>query len=529
MKSPFPISAAAAHRAPSGRREEGIVLVLALLVMLILVVVVTQLIYSATVDQTRSENQALELQMEKIAEAALMKANAELLQDMEDSQMQAEEQAEGGVDPTGGPEAMLAASESGHDSLDEEWARGTISFDLGSEQDFETKIFIEDEDSKINLLLLGSPDEEYQQEWRDRTIRAIDYLRDGQTNDFSISDAESIVERFESWMKGDRNDDELPIAPLSEGPWETANQDSFHPPLSLQELTLTGGLDEAALYGFTEGEEDDRVWVPGLSKILTVWSNLKYETDGQGQGNQNNGQGGSGTGSGPADPSSGGDSSADSGSSGTSDSAGTASDEEGAIPQPAPGVNNGRININTAHTSVLRALFSEDEIPATSWEDYEFLRDEVLEELAEEEESYFGSDDEDDEDDQDRFDDVPREDDPNTPEDESLDTEYPLESVEALRLMEPFSETGSYLEDETWNLLKSILSVQSHVFTVTVVVATREPPFRYFVARSVVWRRMGNDGPTMIPVVPFEKLPPAAIDLSRFEAELEELGGFSDF
>jgi len=69
--------------------------------------------------------------------------------------------------------------------------------------------------------------------------------------------------------------------------------------------------------------------------------------------------------------------------------------------------------------------------------------------------------------------------------------------------------------------------VESNVFSITVVVSTQQPPYKHYVARRVVWRRQGASGTEVVPVIPFERLPPSSLDLSRIEKDLKDADPFA--
>lgn len=493
-----------ARRAVPGERvisrggEAGVVLVLALLVMLLLMVVVSQLFYSSHVDNRLARNRALDLQMEKLATAALLKARAALIQDIEDDLASADAGAgagAGGGLPGGGEAGQPVGAGTGGgaggtgsttappsgphvDSLDEGWASGDVPFDLGEYAELKTRIYIEDEDGKFNFLLLATENEEYRREWRERFIRLLDIMRDGYEGDLTSSDAGDFLDRFETWMRGDRDGLDMPLAPLASGEVTMANNDAFHAPLSLAELTLTGAVDERMMFGYADGEDDDRVWVPGLQQVFTVWSNLAFAAA-------------------PPDP--------NSGPSRINPPPGQGGTGDGEL--QALGTSNGRINVNTASIVVLRALLPDNEIPVSAWEEYEEFRQEKLDELENEREDWYADFDEDSAD--------AASDDPDGP-------RYPLETVEDLQKFPSFSEQNSFISTESFGKLRSLLTVESNVFTIHAVIATRREPFRYYCARSVVWRKVEGEKVTIVPIIPFERVPTASIDLHKMRKELEE-------
>ena len=100
---------------------------------------------------------------------------------------------------------------------------------------------------------------------------------------------------------------------------------------------------------------------------------------------------------------------------------------------------------------------------------------------------------------------------------------YPLKSVDDLRRFKGFSTDGGITPD-VWNKLSMLLTVESNVFTITALVGTTDAPHRYYAARSVVWRRGSGDKATL-PIVPFEKLSLAAVNLEEFAKELDQFSG----
>jgi type II secretory pathway component PulK len=511
-------------RARRGRSDDGFVLILALFVILILLVVVPQFAYSARVDRDLARNDVQDLQMESIARAAMMRAAAALLVDL-DNDSSGQGDGSGGLGggagggggggggaggasgggPSGGPGggnrgggpgggnggggaggggagggAGGGSSGQHPDSLDEVWANGELSFTLGEQAGFKTKTIIVDEDGKLNLLELFCNDPDYRKDWHDRVARLLDLMRDGQPEDLTLSDASQLLDRFEHWMQGERSNDQLTVAPLATTDFHDLTDKPAHAPLALSELLLTGGVKPRLFYGFGTGEGDQHKWVTGLDQVLTVWSNVEFVMP----------------------PPAGTDSS-------------TAPPDKRVDPNArgeAPGVNNGRINVNTAPVCVLKSLFDDHDVPYAAWDKYDEFRKKQLDQLAQDRKELATATDEEKQKKKDEM-------------DPSAAT-YPLKTLDDLRKVEGFTPDSGALTPDKWNKLASYLSIESNVFTITVVVATTDTPpesRRYFVARSVVWRRtQGNKQATCIPIVPFELLPASAIDLTKFAKEVDD-------
>jgi len=485
------------------RGEEGFVLLFVLFVIVVMMVVTAELSYSSRVDREIAQNTILELQMEELARAAVRRGEVALLTDLEDDAKSAEEGADGAAGgggiggggtsggtaggaaggSTGGAAGEGAAgdgSSGGHvDSLDEMWASGQISLALGTDAGFQTRILVSDEDSKLNLLLLLAEDEEYRKLWRDRFERALDYLRDGKPGDLGSSEATDYVDRFTKWMEGDRGSDELSNPNLASGQWKSAGDRTTYAPFTLRDFALTGQMSDSLYYGFPYGEGEERVWIPGLEQELTVWSNLEYVDRNTEDANK------------------------DAQDSNTA----TAPKECNEV----PGVNNGRINVNTAPVYVLRALFPDSEIAPSAWEDYDSFRKKILDEKKKERESLI--------DDSNSTTTINTKNEPAP--DEPI---YPLKTIDDLRRFKGFS-TDSGISPETWSKLSMLFTVESNVFIITVLIGTSDNPRRYYAARSVVWRR-GSGDKANVPIVPFEKLGLSAVNLEEFAKELDQFSQY---
>jgi type II secretory pathway component PulK len=480
------------------RREGGIVLILAIFVITLLLVIVPQFAFSAYVERNLALNEVTELQMEQVARAAILRAQAGLLVDLEEDKSREEGGDDplggGGSGPTGGAGGAGGANGAGGagggaedpgngggsanhtDSLNEPWAEGTLDFSLGEMAELKTRIYVTDEDSKLNLLLLAAEEREYRDEWRQRFERCLDLMRDGLPEDLAISESAELCDRIERWMRGDRQGDLTTTPKLQSGEWEGVTGESTHAPLSLAELALTGGISPRLLSGFLFGEPDDepddQKWVPGLAQTLTPWSNLEWK-DVAAQEEKPDAAGG----------------------------------PKQARPEAA-GVNNGRINVNTAPIWVLKSLFPDSEIPYSAWDEYEKFRKEQLDEIRKKREEARSGERRVGGDDEDR---------------DKTAAKYPLKNIDDLRKVEGFTVDSSSITPQKWDKLAMLLSVESNVFTITVVVATLRPPARHFVARAVVWRRaQGGGDPRCLPIVNFERVPVSSVDLRAFNRELDD-------
>jgi hypothetical protein len=495
--------------APARRGEEGFVLLFVLFIIVVMMVVTAELSYSSRVDREIAQNTILKLQMEELAVAAIRRGEVALLTDLDDDAKGAEDGAAGAGGASGGGGGVGGGGTSGGtaggaaggstggatggtvagngdqpgsgahvDSLDEMWASGQISLSLGSEGGFQTRIVITDEDSKLNLLLLLAEDEDYRKTWRDRFERALDYLRDGKPDDLGASEASDYLDRFTKWMEGDRGNDELSLPTLASGQWKSAGDHTTYAPFTLRDFVLTGQMSDSLYYGFPYGEGEERIWVPGIEQALTVWSNLEYVDLKTEDPNKD-----------------------------TQDSNTTTAPK---ARNEAPGVNNGRINVNTAPLFVLRSLFPDSDIAPSAWEDYDTFRKKALDDKKKERESLSS--------DGNSTTTIDKKKEPLADE-----PTYPLKTIDDLRRFKGFS-TESGIQPDVWAKLSMLLTVESNVFTITALVGTTDVPHRYYAARSVIWRR-GSGDKANVPIVSFEPLRLCAVNLEDFAKDLDQFSG----
>ncbi|MHC4846245.1 MAG: hypothetical protein ACYTCU_08790, partial [Planctomycetota bacterium] len=281
-------------------------LVLAMLVLFVIVVVVTGVRYQASVELDHSRAVLYETRMRWLADAARMHAHSVLLTDVE----QAPEGAEGdggstataganglfdtggggGGEPGGegdeeGSAASIADTTARTDSRLDEWMNhAALAPALG--QDFQVLVEVVDEDGKINLLGLWSPDEDQRDPHREIMQRLLDKAFEGTSHDLSYTDATDIIDRLDDWVDGQRGTfDPVPQPKLKpsnadeaedddEGlDTEIIDMDGKHYPLTLGELVMIDGIEATHMRGFVEDNE----FHPGLEEYLTMFSNLEVK------------------------------------------------------------------------------------------------------------------------------------------------------------------------------------------------------------------------------------------------------------
>lgn len=354
-------------RTPPRSSEQGIALILALIFAILLYVLVAELVVSGKMVRLTGENDALLARMGNQIDFTLGRVEDSLLED----QAGAAAAGEGGAGGAGGAAGALggalggAAGGEGGAGGEGEQTDPAAECDSSRDSwywpqafadgDLTTYVWVEDENRKLNILSLWSPDLEFARLSRDRLVRLLDNLRQDTEDDLSSSDAERIVRELEEW--GRRSPTEaIPRPPLKS---DDEKQRELTLPLELDELLMLPGVSEDLFY---DKVLDGRV-ILGLESVLTVWTSLGLdpgmpEKVARQQARQQQGGASAGANSGAAGSSGGTPAGSPAGT-----PAGTPADPNAPPPQPeGEGI---RININTATRPVLRALFPIDKLPDT--------------------------------------------------------------------------------------------------------------------------------------------------------------------
>lgn len=345
--------------------QRGVALVLTLIFAILLYILVAELVVTGRMVRATGENDALLARMQTQMAYVLGETLDELQQDLASAAAGGE--GGSGGNPLGGalPGAASGPAGAGGEGSGEGESDPAATCDSSrdgwfhpsgkADNDITVYVMVEDENRKLNLLALWSPDEKFAEFTRDRLVRLIDNLRDDSDLDISASDAERIVRDIKDW--GIRPDTEtLPRAPQKS---DDPKRSEITLPLHLDELLLLPSVTEDLFY---DKVLDGKVHL-GLESVLTIWTSLvtdpgnpqkvarqQAQAQSQGAGGANPGQAGSGqSGSGQAG----------SGESG----AGSGSGAAGAGTPQQPLGEGIRINVNTASRPVLRALFPTDRIP----------------------------------------------------------------------------------------------------------------------------------------------------------------------
>jgi len=493
-------------------------LLLSVLVLFVVITLSIQIGIGTMTDARVARNDLGLAAMDDAIESALLEVAEQLKNDAaggEGGDEAGMDPLSGGMDPTaggGGAEGGGAV-----DSKEDEWARPQRTEING----MELRIFIQDEDSKYNVLNLLDQDEEVAEENVLRVARIIDLAREGTDLDISLVDAESMARDMREHMLVLYSPPSDPAEFLTSVPGEDRRL-----PLSLREFLVVDGFEE---HHFRDFRDESGAIVHSLGAFLTVWSCLTDGAEGGGTSAANGGASGT-----LEDASSGVNEAQDDGSitdvvnnkngasaAGNDGSYGAdgAQSEAGSAAEQTPNSSaaSGQaagfgVNINTAPAAVLKGLFDDRDVSMSFWDDvieYRNLEEEVeLEPGAEEPEPVYD--------------------------------EYGNEVIQrqVFDSLEELQEVPSWgdLSVEEQELVQMHVTTTSQVFSVYVT-ARRSTSNRddIFIAtsaaerdreeesaaglvrtvRSLVWRRDGgNDGAAVDPVIRWE-----VFDFSPYEVQ----------
>ena len=297
-----------------GERERGIALVLTFLVILILVVVAGEISLTSAVEREIAGRQLEEMRTEFAARGAVEVAKALLVRDVREGLREATGTRT--LLPAAAPglasfaavrdfkdtQAAEAASEAGAapryagfqpaprtrqvDSFLDAWADPEACHRTFAD-DLDVTIRIVDEDSKINLLWLIAEDARLQDLWKDRVEHLLDLFREGTLHDLSLADAERLADGIEDYLRGRRGRGfpqpclstmtrQQKMAVFGRERFAVDDPDGpVHFPLGLDELLAVPDLTPHLLDGFRERGR----YVPGLRDVATVFTSLLYDPD----------------------------------------------------------------------------------------------------------------------------------------------------------------------------------------------------------------------------------------------------------
>ncbi len=516
-----------ARRARAG--ERGVALLLALLLLVVLIAITIQISVTTGTDARIARNDMTLASMDLAIESALLQVDEALKADGESANQEGEGAAGAPAAPgaTGAPApaaggAPGAAQSEASDSQRDEWHQPQRT----EINDIRLRIFVQDEDSKYNVLNLLNPDEGEAKLAAERVVRILDWCREGSREyDIDARMAEAMVKTMVEHMQR-RGDSKIPRPKLLT---DVDGQDGGLP-LTLEEFAALTPFEE---HHFRDLRDRDGQVVHSIGSFLTVWTSLGVAGDlpqtgksgvagaagaagkpgsgttggtGTQAGSKSTGKGSTSAQGG--DPTAGGTTQGGAGGTGTEGQGGTGA--AGAAGSTGPTSSGGyAVNVNTAPAAVLKGLFDDRDI-------HPRLFDRILEyrNLEEEEKESDTSEDE-----------------AKKKEEEQIQLdEYGQEKIER-RIFESLAELSEVdgfkdLPTEQQNRMNQILTTKSNVFSIYVV-ARRSTSVQgdmdggldpselrkreetagdslVRVARSVVWRRTIDDEIVLIPLVRWE-------------------------
>ena len=513
---------------PPHSSKRGAALLLSVLVLFVVITISIQIGIGTMTDARVARNDLGLAAMDDAIESAMLEVQEQLKADSGGG----EEGAGGDLvsGDAGDPRAAIEAAEGGGgeggavDSKEDEWARPQRTEING----LELRIFVQDEDSKYNILNMLTPAEQAAEDNMMRVARIIDLAREGTELDINTSDAETMArEMREHMLRRFSNANDEPDY-LSTDPEEDRRM-----PLTLREFARLESFEE---HHFRDFRDEMGGIVHSLGSFLTVWSCLTDQDSSgtsattaatnlaNGLGGGAGGVGGQGTddltgalnkddtieGLGTIEGGGGLGAQGQGGQSGSAEEAGSAL----AAANPSDGFG---VNINTAPPAVLKGIFDDRDISAGFW-------DEVIEYRNTEEEVEL---------------------EPGAEEPEPVYDEYGNEVIQR-QVFDTVEELGELrgwedMRTEEQELVRAFSTTSSNVFSVfitarrstsnsdEVFIATsaaereREEELAAGLVRTVravMWRREGGaDGATLQPIVRWEVLDYSPYEVQDFPEE----------
>ena len=196
------------------RPDRGIALILALLVLTLLVVVVGQLAYTTRNDLQVARNAADEQGALFACWGGLEFGQALLRDDVQ---------------------------RNAHDGLADRWARLKKPLDIGGTK---VELVVEDEERKLNLLLLKSPNEAHVT-WAEETLKRLVKLAREPDQTEGAMPPEQLAEHIIEWLK----EGKVPGVSSDEQAFKEEGGTDAIPPLTLAEFLAVEGVTPSVLYG----------------------------------------------------------------------------------------------------------------------------------------------------------------------------------------------------------------------------------------------------------------------------------------
>lgn len=501
-------------RCPRASGEGGVALVLALIFSILLYILVAELVVAGRMVRATGENDALLARMRTQIVYQLNDAEEQLLSDLASAAAEGEGAGAGGAagmlggaggqgaggQGAGGQGAGAQGGEGEEPPPDPaskcDGSRDAWFQPIGKpDGDLTTYVWVEDENRKLNLLALWSPDEKFAQLARDRVVRLIDALREDTEFDVSLGDAERIVGEIVEW--GTRAGTEQMPKPLPKVVDEQRRDVTGL--MHLDELLMLPSVTEDL---FFDKVLDGKVYL-GLESTLTIWTALRVDPGNpekiarQRAAAESRGEsptGGNAPSGGNAAAGGQGNAGGQGGAGGQGAQGGQgqgASGEGGAGSAPPTPEGLGiLVNVNTAPRPVLRALFPPERMPDRILDAIVKFRNEVDEEAMEAAAEQTGGTEATD------FGDM------------RLGAEKKLKVFETIADLDKVEEWKGFSDADAKSEFQAALTTKSEVFAIHVApLFKRSEENRIYVlrrARSIVLRVEDGDG-AIVPIVPFEE------------------------
>ena len=479
-------------RHPLQSSRQGAALLLSVLVLFVLIAIVFQISIGTMTDARIGRNDVGLTLIDRAIASAQWDVHEMLKLDGEE----AEESGSEGPAPMPG----AAGGEPGEeqeppaDSRKDEWAMPQRT-EINS---IDLRVLVEAENAKYNVLNILTEDEEEAEEAFQRVVRIIDLYREDTAEDLSDRDAEEMVSVLKEYLS-ERDRSDFPQPELLTADEE---RDGLFLPMSLRDFLVLEHWHER--YFRCYRDEND-VRVHSLDQFLTVWSSPGFAGDvttGEEEGA-------------PSPPLGGEEEEEEEEEEGEGDG-GEEEESESETQSGGSGSPGYGVNVNLAPEAVLAGLFDDRDVSGRFWSDVIEYRN-----LEEEDEEDAETD------------------------TEPLYDEFNNEIIErrAFETLEELSEVRSWddQDPETQARIMSLLETESEVFTIYVTArrdmsdadslssyadpaerarAEEEPSGALMrTVRSVVWRRNGDDGMEIVPLVPWEVVDSAPFEIQDYEED----------
>lgn len=448
--------------------RRGAALLLAFLVLIVIVAIVYQINTVTITDERITYNDITRAQMDQAIESVLLQVYEDLAEDARAAQASegdgADPAAAGPPDPGMGSSDDAGEPPRNPDAVDSQMDRWYTpqSTNFG---DIQIRIFVRDENSKYNVLNMLQPDDELAEISFQRVVRILDYARGGTDEDISNGDAEEMARAMRDYMQT-RFGSDMPKPELLTTDLEQEDQVV---PFTFAEFRALDGFDDEL---FEDYFADDDSRIHGINAFLTVF---------------------------------------------TSPAVGS---EEVASGLP-PGSGGWGVNVNTAPHAVLSALFDNREIDVRLWDEIREYRNQEEEPLESEEDGL-------------------EETEPEPMLDEYGEEILPKKIFDTMEELEEVFEYEALNETEKQSVT-DVLQVTSDVFEIVLAARistsadaearlefdSRREQEEYFrsgehlvrIVRSVVWRRANDEDVEIVPLVRWEVLDNAPLQILDFPDE----------